>query len=1349
MGGRKRTMAIAAMACAIAGLVFAGGALAASVGVTNQVAASDPAKYHAGDTIHYRLSVTNTNPNTAVLTVTDKLPDGSVTTLDSGRTFAPGETANYTLDYAADPADSSLIAGQNVLVNTLHVEGTEVRSAPYVPDDIAATVTKSSAIIAPAIGIAKTVDFDGDGIYTDEETWAPRPASWKIVVSNTGDAPLHDVMVTDTNGKSFGPYSIAVGGSVTDVYETDVAEDTENTATATGLDETKRSVGPVSDSARVIVPGIDIDLVKTANADSIAGVLRGTEVTYFFTVTNTGEVTLFDVDVVDDKIGLIGTIPVLEPGDSETLSGTNVLMGDTTNVATATGTDKYERMVSDTSLVTIPVFLPFPPDLEILKSAEVVTARPGELVVFTLRYRNIGEEAVESYTITDDYDERYVDVADSNGGVDSGGKILWTFEETLAPEDGWQSFTYSVRLKSNVPAGTTIDNIVVIHNDKDTNPDNDSDDWRLTTPGKGEPFLPFTGGSGTLLGMLALLAAAIGLVVRWASRGRNGFEPRRSLKAVSVSRLWTLGALVLLTAALALLSVSPAFAANIELSKRATAAPVYYRVGDTITYNLQVKNTNANSAVLNVWDVKPDGSTKTLATGVTFAAGETRTYTADYVVRAQDIETKASGESTLKFVRNTLYAEGYEQRDVPDYMYGMVTENSPVIEPALAIDKTVDFNADGVFSDSETYVAGSPAVWKIVVTNTGDTPLTDVTVTDTNAHGFGASFALASGASKTFEYITVPQGDTVNEATAVGTALDGLPVGPVSDAADVDVRTSAIRVSKTVEFNGDGVFTHEETGTAGMAVWKLMVTNAGDTRLTDVYMTDTNGRTFGPYTLEPGASATESYETEIAEDTVNEVSAIGIDMFGLPVGPATDSARVHVIAPDISLEKTVEFDGDGVFTHDETGPAGTAQWKLVVTNSGDATLYDVMVTDTNGRSFGPIAELAAGASETFDYETSVEQDTLNVALAQGYDENGAEYTATDEAAVHVCRGEITVEKTVDADGDGEFHDTETYVGPLAVVGASVQCDGPPPVFDPKATWKIVVTNSGECTLYDVVVDDTNGKSFGPIAELAPGASETFTYKTAITGEVVNVATAEGFDVRGRSYTDTDDATLLVKDCVGGIKIEKTVDADGDGVFHDTETIYDDGSPAGSIQCVPVPPSGAKVTWKIVVTNTGDCDLTDVRIADSNGKSFGPISLASGASKTYTYTTTVTKDTVNTATATGCDEWNRTYTDTDDATVLVLTKPCIGGIKIEKTVDADGDGVFHDTETYSFPALASASGIQCVPPPPPPPPAPQATWKIVVTNTGQCDLTDVRIADSNGKSFGPISLASGASKTYTY
>jgi hypothetical protein len=78
-------------------------------------------------------------------------------------------------------------------------------------------------------------------------------------------------------------------------------------------------------------------------------------VTYTYVVTNTGDVTLFDITVDDDVLGHIGDIAQLEPGHSATLTA-DFVVGDVPviNVAIARGHDILGREVSadDDALVT-------------------------------------------------------------------------------------------------------------------------------------------------------------------------------------------------------------------------------------------------------------------------------------------------------------------------------------------------------------------------------------------------------------------------------------------------------------------------------------------------------------------------------------------------------------------------------------------------------------------------------------------------------------------------------------------------------------------------------------------------------------------------------------------------------------------------------------------------------------------------------------------------------------------------------------------------------------------------------------------------------------------------------------
>ncbi|MBA4370182.1 MAG: hypothetical protein C0418_01205, partial [Coriobacteriaceae bacterium] len=170
-----------------------------------------------------------------------------------------------------------------------------------------------------------------------------------------------------------------------------------------------------------------------------------------------------------------------------------------------------------TDSAQVRVFLPFtPPDLTIVKSADATEAAPGQTVVYTLTYSNVGKGAATDFTIVDDFDERYVTITDAGGGTVAGGKITWQIAGPLyAGESG--SISYTVRISDTMPSGTTnIDNVVVITHPDDPNPDNNRDDWRVVVAFLPftEPFLPFTGGEMWVLLYVGVALAAAGVLFR-------------------------------------------------------------------------------------------------------------------------------------------------------------------------------------------------------------------------------------------------------------------------------------------------------------------------------------------------------------------------------------------------------------------------------------------------------------------------------------------------------------------------------------------------------------------------------------------------------------------------------------------------------------------------------------------------------------------------------------------------------------------------------------------------------------------------------------------------------------------
>jgi uncharacterized repeat protein (TIGR01451 family) len=121
------------------------------------------------------------------------------------------------------------------------------------------------------------------------------------------------------------------------------------TASGDGVDSGVEASDTASCSTDVSNPGISI--LKTVDEEVVP---IGTTVTFTYVVTNTGDVTLYNIVVDDDILGLIGTIAQLDPGDDATLTK-DFVVGDeiVTNIGTATGHDILGREVSASDDATV------------------------------------------------------------------------------------------------------------------------------------------------------------------------------------------------------------------------------------------------------------------------------------------------------------------------------------------------------------------------------------------------------------------------------------------------------------------------------------------------------------------------------------------------------------------------------------------------------------------------------------------------------------------------------------------------------------------------------------------------------------------------------------------------------------------------------------------------------------------------------------------------------------------------------------------------------------------------------------------------------------------------------------
>ncbi|WP_412564361.1 hypothetical protein [Thalassobius sp. MITS945101] len=414
-------------------------------------------------------------------------------------------------------------------------------------------------------------------------------------------------------------------------------------------------------------------------------------------------------------------------------------------------------------------------------------------------------------------------------------------------------------------------------------------------------------------------------------------------------------------------------------------------------------------------------------------------------------------------------------------------------------------------------------------------------------------------------------------------------------------------------------------------------------------------------------------------------------------------------------------------------------YSFAITNTGNVTLSNVTLSDILTDivlSGGPIASLAPGATDstTFTASYALKQSDIDT----GQVVNHATTTGTPPTGPNVT------------DDSGSAVDNDTPVttavpqSPSIALVKTEDISGlsNPPVAGEIVTFRFAITNTGNVTLSNVLLDDPLvGLTVtpGPIATLAPGTTDSTTYvgTYALTqddvdaGELTNQATTTGTPPTGADVTGISGTTLTSDD-------PTTTDFTRSPAIDLVKTVERSG--------LSTPPSAGDVlTYAFTVTNIGNVTLTNVTVTDGllglvlSGAPIATMVPGQVDSTTYTASYTLTQADVdagevrNRATVKGApptggevrdDSGNTTGTDED--TVADLTQnPAITLVK-----------------------LADNSGLQLVPQP-----GDLITYSFTITNTGNVTLTNVTLTDDLvglDLTGDPIaSMVPGAVDTATY
>ncbi len=1303
----------------------------------------------AGDIITYSYEVSNVGNVTLYSLEVADIHNGTGTLSDifcPAASLARDTSMTCTATYLVTQAD---IDSGN-LDNDATVNGTSPLGSPVTATDDLELLFPSN----PNITLAKTADPATDVAVGDEVTYS-------FEVTNTGNVTLNPVAVADPmaglSAISCPATSLAPTVSMTCTATYTVNQDDvdvgsiDNTAGVSGQPPTG---DPVADTAGTTVTTEDaapaIQIAKSAAPDSGAGV--GDTVTYSFAVTNTGNVTLDNIAVTDPLPGLSAvTCPTttLAPTISTTCTATytvtqdDVDAGAIENTATVTGDDPSDTQVEDDDSISTPVE-ESAPNISLQKSVAPNAALAlDDNLTFTFLVENTGNVTLDPVTVTD--------ALPGLGTITCGATSLAPTATTTC------TAPYTVT-QADVDKGELVNSATatgVGPNDEIVDSNANATALTLREPGLyfektadltadlevGDTvtFTFETGNTGnvtlnnvevidtSLPGLSAISCLSTSNGDTFNNDGNDTLDPNETVKCTA-------------TYVMTQADIDQGFAENLAsaegdpsngdptltdtdselldtlqnpgLNLVKTADTVGgVEVGDIITYTFAIENNgNMTLTAVELSDPLPGLSGFTCGNtseGVPFLndgsddliPGETVSCTATYSVTQDDVDAGS--------VINEATVMGSDPAGDPTE--DSSSEDVPAAQtPAISIAKSVD-NPAPVVGDTITY--------SYLVSNDGNLTIDDISVSDVHSgsnalSAIGCPFTelaptVSMTCTATYEVsqADIDAGILSNTATVTGAAPNDTPVTD-EDTVEIDLPPApAVDIVKTADNN---------TPLVGETVtYTYTVTNNGTVTLDNVSVTDVHpgvgtlsAITCDADTLAPSevATCTATYtvlQGDIDNESLTNTATVTADAPNDdPVTDTGDETLLFDAYPLIDVSKTV----------DNTTPlAGDIiVYTYTVTNTGTMSLGNVSVNDVHSGS-DPLGTITCGATTLLPGQ-STECSALYTVTQADVDAGTLTNTATGSAT---DPNGTPIQETDDVTIDFEA---------VPAIDIVKSVDNTTPALAEIVTYSYDVTNTGNVTLNNIIVNDAHGGFIAlsaitcPTDTLAPNESMTCTatYETqqedidAFT--VSNTATVTGDPPIGGSVNANDDA-ILVFDARPLIEVNKSANLTSAELGDTISYVYD-------------------------VTNTGTVTLTDIGVVDTHSGS-DPLSaitcitttLAPGEFTQCTATYTVTQLDVDAGTLTNSAEVSgeapdtTVVNDTDDETVDLPQGPMIS---VEKTVN-NSTPVVGETITYSY----------------------------EVANTGNVTLSNVSLNDVHGGagawpgvSCPGTSLAPGASMTCT-
>jgi uncharacterized repeat protein (TIGR01451 family) len=486
-------------------------------------------KADPGDTIIYTIQWWNNgNGDAKNVVITDTLPN-YVTLVDTtpDADTVVGRTLTWNLGTVGGNTDGTIIIEVTVdpgtpdgtlLTNGVVLEYEDDNNNPQDDEDDDADTTVTAPVMTFSKCVCHATADPGDTIQ------------YTLAYYNSGSGDASNVIITDTlsdevtyvssdpthssvSGKTYtwniGDVAAGTGGSVviTVTVNVGVPDGTliENLAIFDYSDDNGNPYDPLDDDADVTVTAPIMTILKTA---SVTEADPSDHITYTIDYDNigTGDATdIVIVDTIPDHTTFVSASPAPDTNVDGVLTWNfaTIIGGGGGTLTVEVEVDTY---TADATLLTNTVLLdyddangnPYPqesdtalttvtaPDMTIAKVADVTDADPGDTIVYTITYTNLGSGTATDILITDSIDEDTTFVS-SNPVADSSSFDTYTWINIInVGPYGSGTITVTVTVDVGVGDGITLHNSCTLdYDDANGNPypqETSSADVTVTAP---------------------------------------------------------------------------------------------------------------------------------------------------------------------------------------------------------------------------------------------------------------------------------------------------------------------------------------------------------------------------------------------------------------------------------------------------------------------------------------------------------------------------------------------------------------------------------------------------------------------------------------------------------------------------------------------------------------------------------------------------------------------------------------------------------------------------------------------------------------------------------------------------